>query len=158
MSSRSRVTALAGGLSVLLPTADVKKGTGFDTWVVSPAILFVTNPTNLFPINLIVRYNRSLGDIGGSSGPILPVNTLELTLQTFHLLPRGFFLAVLPTAIVDLDQNFEVYSLAAGLGKALNRQLALKFAFVHRVFGQNTFRSGVQFGVNYLWGRDKGLR
>ena len=153
---RSRVTTLAGGLGLLLPTGDHAKGTGFDTWVVSPAVLLATNPTNLFPVNLIVRYRHSLGAKGGSETAGLQVSLMEISLQTFHILPRGFYLAFLPSYIWDLEQEFDVFSFGLGIGRALNRQLAFDIAYVEHIFGQETFIRGVQFGLKILWGRDHG--
>jgi hypothetical protein len=152
----SRLTTLAVGLDVLTPTGDFEKGTGFDTWVLAPGLLFAFNPTNLFPVNVIVRYSHSLDAKDDSRDAGLRVRTAQLTLQTFHILPRGFYLALLPTFLWDLEQPFDVFSLGFGVGRALNRQLAFDLGYLHQVWGEETFSHGFQFGLKFLWGRDHG--
>jgi hypothetical protein len=152
----SRLTTLAGGFDVLAPTGDFAKGTGFDTWVLAPGLLFVFNPTDLFPVNVIVRYSHSLDTKGDSGNAGLKVRTAQLTFQTFHILPRGFYLAFLPTFLWDLEQDFNVFSVGFGIGRALNRQLAFDVAYVQKVSGQETFSRGFKFGLKFLWGRDHG--
>jgi len=152
----SRLTTLAGNIGLLLPTGDFDKGTGFDTWGLSPALLLASNPTDLFPVNIIVRYKHSLGSKGGSESAGLRVRLMEITLQTFHILPRGFYLAFLPSYVWDLEQGFDVFSLGFGIGRALNRQLAFDIGYIQHISGKETFNRGVQFGLKILWGRDHG--
>jgi hypothetical protein len=148
---RRRMTGLAVAVEVSFPTGDASKGTGFDTEVVALGALLATNPTDLFPVNLIGYYRHSLS--GG-----IEVNQIEATLQTFHLLPRGFFFAFVPSLVVDFSNDFEVFSLGLGVGRALNRRFALQAAYVHQTLGRETFIQAFNLQLQYLWGEDKGRK
>jgi len=145
---RRRMTAIAGAVEVLFPTGDPAERTGFDTYRVSAAALIATNPTDLFPVYFIGWYRHS---ISGS----VRVRALELTLQTFHLLPRGFFLSFVPTLVFDLESDFNVFSFGLGAGRALNRRFSLQAAYVQHISGRETFNRGFTIGLNYLWGTNK---
>ena len=54
--------------------------------------------------------------------PSLKVRSIELKLETFHILPKGFFLAVLPSVTFNLNQDFNFFTLGLGVGRALTRQ------------------------------------
>ncbi len=149
-----RLTAIGGAIDVLLPTGDASEGLGFDTYLIAPAAGLVMNPTDTFPVYLIARYLRSLES---SRELRRDVQTLELTLQTFHIMPKGFYLAFLPTLFFDLEQDFDVFSLGLAAGRALNRRFALQVGYVQHMTGEQTFNRGFQVGLNFLWGKDQGL-
>jgi hypothetical protein len=146
---RRRLTTVAAGVDFRLPTGDPAKGTGFDTYLVKPAILIATNPTDLFPVYITGRYGHSFGDEG------ITVRSFEINVQTFHILPKGFFLAFVPNFVWNMEQDFNIFSIALGAGRALNRRLSLQGAYVQRVAGEETFSRGFTLGFNYLWGKDK---
>ena len=151
---RRRLTTVAGGVEVLLPTGDAAKGTGFDRYVVRASGALATNPTDKFPVNFVVRYLHSF-DGSQSETPDRPVRTLQLELQTFHILPKGFFLAFLPTFFIDLHQDFNVLSLGLGVGRALTRKVAVQGGYVEHISGRGTFNRGFVVGVTWLWGENK---
>ena len=49
-----------------------------------------------------------------------------------------------------------MFAFNAGIGRALNRQLALDVTYVQFISGKETFIRGVRFGLSFLWGRDLG--
>ncbi len=147
---RRRLTTVAGGLEVRFPTGDAAKGTGFDAYIVKPAVLIATNPTDLFPVYIIGRYAHSVGDEG------LTVRSLELVIQMIKILPKGFFLGLIPAFVRDLENDFNVFSLGLGAGWALNRRLSLQGGYIERVSGEETFDRGFTVGITYLWGRNQG--
>lgn len=154
---RRRMTAVAAGIDVLLPTGDPARGTGFGRYVLRPRLGAVFNPTDVFPVNFIVRYMHSI-DSGDSDGRDRPVRTLQLELRTFHILPKGFFLAFLPTLSLDLHQDFNVLSIGVGGGRALTRRLAVQVGYIEHLAGRETFSRGFVFGLTYLWGENKETR
>ena len=148
---RNRMTGLAVAAEVSFPTGEPSEGTGFGSEVISVASLIASNPTDLFPVNLIGWYRHSLN--GG-----IEVNQLELSLQTFHLLPRGFYLAFIPSLVVDFAGDFEVFALGLGAGRALNRRLSIQAAYVHQALGRETFNQAFNPQLQYLGGEDKGRK
>ncbi len=146
---RRRLTTVAAGVEFRLPTGDPAKGTGLDSYIVKPAVAIATNPTDLFPVYITGRYAHSFGDGG------LQVRSVELTIHTFHILPKGFFLALIPSFIRDWEHDFNVFSLGLGAGWVLNRRLSLQGGFVERVSGKETFDRGFSVGITYLWGKNK---
>ncbi len=144
---------------MLLPTGDRDKGTGFDTYILAPGVGIALNPTDKFPIYVVGRYLHS---VGGSSSQGNGVDddddrfrSIELNIRTYHILPKGVFLAVLPSFLFDLNRDFNLFSLGAGVGRALNRRLAVQAGYVQHVAGRETFNRGFTVGIRYLWGRDK---
>ncbi len=105
--------------------------------------------TDVFPVYIIGRYTHSLGDEG------LRVRSFELVIQTIHILPKGFFLAFIPTFVLNLEQDFNIFSIGLGAGWALNRRLSLQGGYVQHVAGEKTFSRGFTLGIMYLWGKDK---
>jgi hypothetical protein len=152
----SRWTTLAGRIEWVLPTGDFSRGTGLDTWILSPAILFVFNPTDMFPVNAIVKYNHSVGTIGDSQAEDFKVQSMEIVLQTFHILRRGFYLAFMPTYQWDMEREFDLFSIGLGGGYTFNRQLTLAARYVDHVTGRKSFSEIFHIGVKYLWGKDRG--
>ena len=148
---KRRMTAIAGAVEVLFPTGDPARRTGLDTYGVSAATLIATNPTDLFPVYFIGWYRQSVGDER-------KIQVAELTLQTFHLLPRGFFLSFVPSLLIDLNADFEVFAFGLGAGRALNRRLSIQAAYVQHISGRETFNQGFTIGLNYLWGTNKAKR
>ena len=146
---RGRLTNVAAGIEVRFPTGDSAKGTGIDTYVVEPAVLIATNPTDLFPVYFTARYAHSFGD------EAVDIRSFEFVVQTIHILPKGFYLAVIPTFVLNLEQDFNIFSVALGGGRALNRRLSLQGGYVQRVAGKETFSRGFTVGITYLWGTNK---
>ena len=72
-----------------------------------------------------------------------------------HILPKGFFLAALPSFVFNLNQDFNFFSLGLGDGRALNRRLLIQGGYVHHIAGRETFNRALQIGITYLWGQDK---
>lgn len=149
---RKRLTTVAGGIEVLLPTGDADKGLSLDRTVISPGIAFATNPTDLFPVYLTTWYRHSVDTPEG----VPDLRLLEFRLQSFRILPYGFFLAILPTITIDLTGGSDVFSLGLGLGRALNRRVSLQGGYVRYVAGEKTFNQALTVGVTWLWGKDLG--
>jgi len=145
----SRLTTIAAGANIRFPTGDSSKGTGLDTYLFEPSLAIVTNPTDLFPVYFTMQYSHSFGDEGAQ------VRSFEFELISFHILPKGFFLAFIPTYLLNLEQDFNVFAVALGAGRALNRRLSLQGGYVQRVSGQETFSRGFTVGITYLFGTDK---
>ena len=80
------------------------------------------------------------------------MRAIDLTLQTFHILPKGFFLALIPSFFVDLEGDTDVFSLGLGVGRALNRRVSLQGGYIQRVAGEETFSRGFSVGLTWLWG------
>jgi len=146
---RNRLTTVAAGVEFRLPTGDPAKGTGLDSYIVKPAVAIATNPTDLFPVYITGRYAHSFGNEG------LDVRSLELVVQTVHILPKGFFVSLIPAYVRDLENDFNVFSLGLGAGRALNRRLSLHGGFIERVSGEETFDRGFTVGITYLWGKNQ---
>jgi len=146
---RRRLTTVAAGVEFRLPTGDPAKGTGTDIYVVKPSVAIATNPTDLFPIYITGSYAQSIGN------EQLESRSLELKIQTIHILPKGFFLSLLPSLLRDLEYDYYVFSLGLGAGRALNRRLSLQAGYIERVAGEVTFERGFVAGITYLWGKDK---
>jgi len=149
----SRLTEAAVGFDVVMPTGDRAQLTGFDRWILQPVALLVFNPTDLFPVFFIGRYQHSVAD-GDEREPLRTVN---LTLQTFHILPNQFFLLFIPNLIVDLNRDQTVFTFGIGAGRAMSRRLALQASYVQYILGSETFSRGFQLGLNYFWGPNRGL-
>ncbi len=154
-----RLTTVAAGIDVVLPTGDRSKGTGLGRYILMPAEIGAFNPTDLFPVFVIGRYLHSVGNIRGyPEGEGLQdsdVRSLELSVQTFHILPKGFFLAALPSFVFNFEEEFNIFSLGLGGGRALNRRLMIQGGYVQHIAGQETFNRGFFIGLNFLWGTNK---
>ncbi len=149
----SRLTEAAVGFDVLMPTGDRAQLTGFDRWILQPVALLVFNPTDLFPVFFIGRYQHSVAD----GDELEPLRTINLSFQTFHILPNQFFLLFIPNLIVDLNRDQTVFTFGIGAGRAMSRRLALQASYVQYILGSETFSRGFQLGLNYFWGPNRGL-
>ena len=149
----SRLTEAAVGFDVLMPTGDPAQLTGFDRWILQPVALLVFNPTDLFPIFFIGRYQHSVAD----GDELEPLRTINLSFQTFHILPNQFFLLFIPNLIVDLNRDQTVFTFGIGAGRAMSRRLALQASYVQYILGSETFSRGFQLGFSYFWGPNRGL-
>ncbi len=150
-----RVTTSALLVEVLAPSGDPKKGTGADAWVLSPTAALVFNPTDVFPVYVTARYLHSFGSLGGGDDPDDRLRSLELSVRTIHILPKGFFLVAAPQLLVNFNQEFNVFSVALGGGRALTRSFAWNAAYVQHVAGKQTFNRGFAFGIQYIFGQRK---
>ena len=149
-----RLTTIAAAAEIRLPTGDASKGTGFDAYIIAPAALLAFNPTDAFPVYIIGSYLHSWGSLGGSASQE-HLRSIELEIQTFHILPKGVFVAVLPSFVFNLNQDFNIFSLGLGAGRALNRRLLIQGGYVHHIAGRETFNRALQIGITYLWGKDR---
>jgi hypothetical protein len=155
-----RFTAVAFWLEALAPTGSAEKGTGFDTWVLSPGGGIALNPTDKFPIYMSGRYLHSFKPIGGldDSDPEKParkVRSIELEIQTVHILPKGFFVSALPRFLFDLNQDFTMFALGVGVGRALNRRLMVTAGYQRYAAGRKTFNQAFVVGFSFIWGKEK---
>jgi len=149
-----RLTSIAAVAEVRLPTGDASKGTGLGAYIIAPAAFLAFNPTNAFPVYVVGRYFHSWGSLGGSD-PQEHLRSIQLEIQTIHILPKGVFVAVLPTFVFNLNRDFNIFSLGLGAGRALNRRLLIQGGYVHHIAGRETFNRALQIGITYLWGKDK---
>ena len=145
-----RLTTSVGGLEVLVPTGNAELSTGSGRWVLAPRGALALNPTDLFPVYIRGKYSHS---IGGSDGQ--RVRTLELSVETAHILPKGFYISAIPTFFFDFGQDVNFFSLGVGGGRALTRNVAWGAAYVQHVVGATTFSRGFSFGLNFIWGEEK---
>jgi hypothetical protein len=151
----SRLTTSAAAFDVLMPTGDRAKATGLDRWILQPTLALVFNPTDLFPVFLIGRYQHSVAD--GDQPENGRVRTINLSVQTFHILPKQFFLLFIPNLFVDVKRDLTVFTFGVGVGRAMTRRLALQASYVQYLLGSETFSRGFQLGLNYFWGPNRGL-
>ena len=154
----SRWTTAVGLFEVQAPTGNPAKGTGVGTYVVAPGGAFVVNPTDHFPIYVIGRYRHSIGAItfpGESEPSGQRVRAIDLDVQTVHILPKGVYLAALPKFLFDLHEDFRVFSLGVGAGRAVTKNLVFEAGYVYRAVGRKTFTHGFTVGLRFLWGKDK---
>ena len=147
----SRLTEAAVGFDVLMPTGDRAQLTGFDRWILQPVALLVFNPTDLFPVFFIGRYQHSVAD----GDELEPLRTINLSFQTFHILPNQFFLLFIPNLFVDVNRDQTVFTFGIGAGRAMSRRLALQASYVQYILGSETFSRGFQLGFNYFWGPNR---
>ncbi len=146
-----RLTASILTFEVLAPTGDSRKGTGFDTWVLAPGAAAAFNPTDVFPVYVEGRYLHSLGGSGGD----LRVRSLELTIQTIHIFPKGIYVSAVPRLTLNFEQSFNFFSMGAGIGRALNSRLGISGGYVHHVAGEKTFSRGFAVNLQLLSGARK---
>ena len=151
----SRLTASAAFLDLLMPTGDRAKGTGLDRWILKPGAALAFNPTDLFPVYLIGRYQHSIAD--GDEPENGRVRTFELSVQTFHILPSRFFLLFIPNFFVDIKRDQTAFTFGIGVGRAITRRLALQTSYVQHILGSETLSRGFQLGLNYFWGPNRAL-
>ena len=147
-----KLTASAFAVELVAPTGEFSEGTGFDAYMGSVAGMLVVNPTDLFPVFVVGRYRHSFDETASRTD----IRTAELTLRTFHILPSGFFLLLIPSFLYDFAHEFDVFSFGIGAGRALTKHFAVQGAYVQHISGQKTFNRGFTVGLNYLWGENKG--
>ena len=159
---RSRFTSSALIFEVLTPTGDPSEGTGFGTTVLSPGGGIALNPSKYFPIYITARYLHSLEELRGPTSeellrgnPNLKVRSIELNLESFHILPKGFFLAVLPSVTFNFNQDFNFFTLGLGVGRALTKRFAIQGGYVNYVAGERTFNRAITIGFSYIFGAEK---
>ena len=145
-----RFTTSVGGVELTAPTGDVEDGTGSGRWVLTPLAAIALNPTDLFPIYVTGRYSHSLG---GNEGE--PVNTLELNVETAHILPKGFYVSAIPTFYFDFEHDTNFFSIAVGVGRALTKKFAWGAGYIQHVVGTQTFSRGFTCSLNFIWGDEK---
>jgi hypothetical protein len=162
---RRRLTASALIFEILAPTGDPSEGTGFGTTVLSPGGGIALNPSDYFPIYITARYLHSIEELRGpgseeelEGNPDLKVRSIELNLETFHILPKGFFLAVLPSVTFNLNQDFNFFTLGLGVGRALTKHFAIQAGYVNYVAGEKTFNQAITIGFSYIFGAEKEKR
>ena len=161
----SRLTTVAASLEARLPSGDFSKGTGLDTYIIRSSGLLGLNPTDLFPVYILGRYLHSTGNLGGNQrdepdSPVVDrrVRSIELTILSFRILPKGIFLTAAPSFFFNLNRDFNLFSLGVGVGRALNRRLSIEAGYVQHVAGRQTFNRGFTIGLKYLWGKEKAQR
>ncbi len=152
----SRLTAVAAGFEVFMPTGDPAIGTGGSRWILQGGGAVYFNPTDLFPVYLSGGYRHSIAD--GDKPGSAQVRTITLNVQTFHILPKRFFLAFIPSLFVDLARDQTAFTFAIGAGRAMSRRLALQASYVQYLLGSETFSRGFQLGLTYFWGPDHELQ
>ncbi len=145
-----RFTSSVGFVEVRAPTGSAEKGTGFDRWVVSPGGAIALNPTDLFPIFIRGGYSHSTGGEAGR-----PVRLVQLSVNTAHILPKGFYVSAVPVFVFDLEQDTNLFSLGLGGGRAITRNFAWSAAYLHYVAGSQTFSQAFSFGLSFIWGEER---
>lgn len=159
-----RFTAGAFWMEALAPTGNAETGTGFGTWVLAPGGGIAVNPTDKFPIFVTGNYLHSIESLRGPLSEVteeqiddLRVRSIELNIETFHILPKGFYLAALPSFVFNFNQDLNFFTLGVGAGRALNKRVAIVGGYVHSVAGQRTFNQAFTVGLSFLLGPDQDL-
>jgi hypothetical protein len=121
----SRFTSLIVGTELRAPTGDAEIGLGTGGWVLTPGLRLALNPTDKFPVFFTLRYLHSLEkkktqELDGET--VLELRTWEYSMTAVLVMPKGFFLTLEPTLLVD--QDLEVFSVTVGAGRALTRHFA----------------------------------
>ena len=160
----NRFTSGVLWLEALAPTGNVAKGTSFGTWILAPGGSIAINPTNKFPIFITGSYLHSLESLRGPRTEIpgdgtslegLKLRSIEVNIETVHILPKGFFLAAAPSFVFDLNQDNNFFSLGFGVGRALNKRLAITGGYTHYVAGTKDFNQAFFVGLQVLVGPDQ---
>lgn len=150
-----RLTAVVGAVEVQFPTGDPDQALGLDKTTISPVAAVVWNPTDMFPVYFYARYFHSIDAGGSAENPGEDLRALRFRLQTFHILPHGFFLAFIPVYVFDLNKDSDILSFSIGAGKVLNRRLSLQGGYVQHISGKKTFNRGFTLGLSWLWGSEQ---
>ena len=160
---QGRFTTSVITFEALAPTGDPDKDTGSGRWVLVPGGAVAFNPTDKFPIYIVGRYLHSLESPGGddrgedlTEKPDLRIRSLELTVQTVHILPKGFWVSAIPSFVFDFNQDRNFFALGVGVGRALNRSFAISGAYVHHLAGWEAFDQVLTFQISFLAGEQKG--
>ena len=161
----SRITGSAVWLEASAPTGSAEKGTGVGAWLLAPGGGIALNPTDKFPIYIFGRYLHSLGALGGPGSDPGPnsetdvrVRSIQLNFQTVHIFPKGFFVSALPRFTFNLEQAFNLFALGVGVGRALNKNLAISGGYVHHLAGEETFNQAFSIRLSFLFGEEKTKR
>jgi len=147
----SRFTSLILVAEMRAPTGDAATGFGTGGWVAAPAVRLAFNPTDRFPVFFTVGYLHSLQDEktqARDGETVLKLRTWELALTTVHILPKGFFLSLEPSLL--LDEDLEVFSVVVGAGRALTRHFAFSLGYAQFVAGDRTFSRSIVGGLQYI--------
>jgi hypothetical protein len=160
---QGRFTTSVITFEALAPTGDPDKDMGSGAWVLAPGGAIALNPTDKFPIYIVGRYLHSLGSSAGddrgeevTERPDLRVRSLELTVQTVHILPKGFWVSAIPSFVFDFNQDHNFFALGVGVGRALNPSFAISGSYVHHLAGWEAFNQVLTFQVSFLAGKRKG--
>ena len=79
---------------------------------------------------------------------VVKLRSWEFAFTTVHIMPKGFYLAVEPSLVVDED--FEVFSIVLGGGRALTRHFAFSVGYAQFVTGDRTFNRAAVVGLQYI--------
>ena len=157
----SRFTTSAVAFEALAPSGNLRNRTGSGTWVLAPSGALAFNPTDVFPIYVVGRYLHSVGtpdpierDGEVIEGADLRIRSLELTITTVHIMPKGFFISAIPSFIYNSNQN-HFFSLGVGAGRALSRKFLISGGYVHHIAGQKTFNQAFTVNLNFIFGERK---
>jgi hypothetical protein len=147
----SRFTSLILVAEVRAPTGDAGVGLGTGGWLLSPAIRFALNPTDRFPLYFTLGYLHSLEDektqeIDGET--VLGLRSWEFAFTTVHIMPKGFFLSLEPSLLIDED--LEVFSISIGGGRALTRHFAFAAGYAQFAAGDRTFNRAAVVSLQYI--------
>lgn len=154
----SRFTGAAFWLEAMAPTGSADKGTGVGSWILAPGGGIALNPTDAFPVYISGRYLHSVGSLGfyeERPAGETKVRSIELNIETVHLLPKGFFVGALPSFTLNLEQDFNFFALGLGGGKALSKNVLISAAYVHHLAGEKTFNQAFVIGLGFQWGEEK---
>jgi hypothetical protein len=147
----SRFTSVILVAEVRAPTGDAGIGLGTGGWVVAPGVRFALNPTDRFPVFFTLGYLHSLEDEKTQERDgetVLQLRSWEFALTTVHIMPKGFFLSLEPSLLVDGDT--EVFSIVVGAGRALTRRFAFSVGYAQFVAGDKTFNRAAVVSLQYL--------
>ena len=147
----SRFTSVILVAELRAPTGDAGVGLGTGGWVLSPAVRLALNPTDRFPVFFTLGYLHSLEDektLERDGETVLKLRSWEFALTTVHIMPKGFFLSLEPSLLVDGD--LEVFSIVVGAGRALTRHFAFSVGYAQFVAGDQTFNRAAVLGLQYL--------
>lgn len=147
----SRFTSVILVAEVRAPTGDAEIGLGTGGWVLAPGVRIALNPTDRFPAFFTVGYLHSLEgekteERDGET--VLQLRSWEFALTTVHIMPKGFFLSLEPSLLVD--GNTEVFSIVVGAGRALTRHFAFSVGYAQFVAGDQTFNRAAVVSLQYL--------
>jgi hypothetical protein len=147
----SRFTSLILVAEARAPTGDAGIGLGTGGWVLAPALRLAFNPTDRFPLFLTLGYLHSVEDEKTEERDgetVLKLRSWEFALTSVHIMPKGFFLSLEPSLLVDDD--LEVFSIAVGGGRALTRHFAFSVGSAQFAAGDRTFNRAAVVGLQYL--------
>ena len=68
---------------------------------------------------------------------------------------EGLFLVAIPSFLFNFNQDFNVFSLGLGAGRALSQSFALHGACVYQIAGEETFNQAVTVQLQYIFGQRK---